>query len=91
MTEYGVFLLLGEILAFGLLVGKPVINLNNSITKLMEAVKTLTERFAEQRHDFEAFADDAERTHREQNEHLHRVDNRLENHEVRIERLEGKK
>lgn len=90
MTEWSVFLVIGEIIAFILCVAKPMLNLNTSIVKLMEAVKSLSEKIADQRTELKEFEDRSREDHSKFQDHFERVDNRLENHEQRISRIEGR-
>lgn len=90
MTEWSIFLVLGEIIALFAVVGKPLINLNTAITKLMTSVDSLNDRLKNQEKDFTAFATKASETHKEFHEHFDRHDVTLENHEQRIRVLEHK-
>lgn len=90
MTEWSIFLVLGEIIALFAVVGKPLINLNTAITKLMASVDSLNDRFKSQEKDFSDFTEKASETHKEFHEHLDKHDVKLENHEQRIWTLEHK-
>lgn len=81
MTEWQVVLVLGEIIALFLLIGKPLLNLNTTLTELKSLVNTLLSDFSE-------FKAKAHETHKEFHEHLEKNDTTLENHEVRIRHIE---
>lgn len=83
MTEWSVLLVIGEVIALFLLVGKPLINLNTTIATLNATVASLKARLDSQ----EVKNSEA---HKGFHKHLEEVDIELENHELRIRYLEDK-
>lgn len=83
MTEWNVILVIGEVIALFLLIGKPLLNLNTTLTELKSLVNSLLS-------DFNGFKSKASETHKEFHEHLEANDIKLENHELRIQSLEHK-
>lgn len=83
MTEWNVILVIGEVIALFLLIGKPLLNLNTTLTELKSLVNSLLG-------DFNNFKAKASETHKEFHEHLEEHDIKLENHELRIQSLEHK-
>ncbi len=83
LTEWNVILVIGEVIALFLLIGKPLLNLNTTLTELKSLVNSLLS-------DFNGFKATASETHKEFNEHLEEHDIKLENHELRIQSLEHK-
>lgn len=83
MTEWNVILVIGEVIALFLLIGKPLLNLNTTLTELKSLVNSLL-------NDFNGFKAKASETHKEFHGHLEEHDVKLENHELRISRLEDK-
>ena len=83
MTEWNVILVIGEVIALFLLIGKPLLNLNTTLTELKSLVNSLLS-------DFNGFKNKASETHKEFHEHLEEHDIKLENHELRIQSLEHK-
>lgn len=81
MTEWQVVLVMGEVIALFLLIGKPLLNLNTTLTELKSLVNTLL-------NDFNGFKEKASETHKEFHEHFEKTDTALENHEVRIRHIE---
>lgn len=47
MNEWTVFLILGELIAFVIAVGTPILKLNTTITKLNDSINTLDKSFKE--------------------------------------------
>jgi cell division protein FtsL len=84
MTEWNVVLVIAEVIALFLLVGKPLINLNTTIATLNATVKSLKERLDSQE-------EKNHEAHKEFHEHFETVDIELENHEQRIRHLEATK
>lgn len=83
MTEWTVFLLIGEVVGLFLLVGVPIIRLNATIVALVEQLKTL-------KTDYRDFSRKSEEIHEGFRSHLSRHDTELQNHEFRLSRLEEK-
>lgn len=84
MTEWNVFLVIGEVIALFLVIGKPLLSLNTTLTELKSLVNSLL-------NDFNGFKSKASETHKEFHEHLEEHDIKLENHELRIKSLEEDK
>ena len=76
MNEWTVFLALGTIIGLFLAVGKPILDLNTTITKLQATVENLIE-------DVKEFKKDNEGEHAE-------IKDQLSDHEKRIRVLEDK-
>ena len=76
MNEWTVFLALGTIIGLFLAVGKPILDLNTTITKLQATVENLIE-------DVKEFKKDNEGEHAE-------IKGQLSDHEKRIRILEDK-
>lgn len=83
MNEWKVFLVLGEIIGLFLLVGKPILTLNATMSVLANTLNALKADYDKQKEAFSA-------EHKDFNEHLGDHDTKLENHEVRISLLEKK-
>lgn len=83
MEEWKVFLTIAEILALFFLVGKPILTLNATITSVSTMLNQLKKDHDEQKEKSSA-------THKEFYKHLGEHDIELQNHEVRISRLEEK-
>ena len=81
MTEWNVLLVIGEVIALFLLVGKPLMSLNTTIATLRAAVETLNSRLDNQ----EAKNHEA---HKDFYEHLEANDLTLADHEFRLKSLE---
>lgn len=81
MNEWSVFLTIGALVTFIFTVGRPVINLNKTITENTAAVKSLQESMA-------AFRSESHETHQRQWEHIHKNSEQLVDHEARIHTLE---
>lgn len=90
MTEWSVILLIIELVGFGVMVFAPLLKLNTNITTLNTTMKNLADRFQEQKTEFKEFQEHTRETHKEFYQHFERVDNQLENHELRIRRFEEK-
>ena len=84
MTEWNVFLVIGEVIALFLVIGKPLLSLNTTLTELKSLVNSLL-------NDFNGFKSKASETHKEFHEHLESHDLQLANHELRIKSLEEDK
>lgn len=81
MNEWSVFLTIGALATFIFTVGRPVINLNKTITENTAAVKSLQESMA-------AFRSESHETHQQQWEHIHKNAEKIVDHEARIHTLE---
>ena len=90
MDEYKVFLVLAEIAGFFFLVGKPIIELNKTISTLIAEMKSMREKQQNQKDAFESFTEDSKAEHREFNKHLEEHDLKIQDHELRIKHLEDK-
>ena len=83
MDNWGVFLAIGELVAFLFLVAQPLINLTTTLTKLNVTVENLSNMLVEQK--------DRSKTARERLwKHNEEQDERIENHETRISIIEQK-
>lgn len=83
MTEWNVLLVIGEVIALFLLVGKPLMSLNTTIATLRAAVESLNNRLDVQ--------EEINRTeHRDFQKHFEAHDLELENHRLRLSYLEDK-
>lgn len=83
MTEWNVFLVIGEIAALLLMVVLPIVKLNTSIVKLTESINHIEKDYKD------AQLKNTE-NHRRIWEKSQEQDDRLENHEIRINNLERK-
>lgn len=90
MDEYRVLLVLAEIAGFFFLVGRPIIELNKTISTLIAEMKSIRENQKSQKDAFESFTEDSKAEHRETREHLGKHDLELADHEHRIKQLEDK-
>ena len=90
MTEWNVVLLIGELLALFLLVGKPLITLNTTIATLKASVDALSGRLTSQKEDFDSFTKQSAEEHKEMRKHLEEHDLILANHSHKIQALEDK-
>lgn len=83
MTEWGVVGVLVVLVGLGAAILKPLISLNSSITKLTVAVENLQK-------DMEGMTSKSAETHRRIWEHNEEQDRKLEDHEIRIQKVEEK-
>lgn len=83
MTEWSVFLMIGELVGFLILVAKPLINLTTTITKLNVTVENLSKLVDEQK-------SSAEKAHEKLWKHNEEQDKIIDRHEIRITKLEEK-
>ena len=83
MNEWGVFGVIVAIVGLFFTVGKPIINLNTSITILNENVKQQNERLNK-------FEKNSGKEHAELWEHEEEQDKILEQHKMRLHDLDGK-
>ena len=83
MTEWSIFLIIGEIAAFLLVVVPPIVKLNTSIGKLTESINHIEKDYKD------AQIKNTE-NHRRIWDKNDEQDDRLENHEIRINNLERK-
>ncbi|MBR2329362.1 MAG: hypothetical protein IKA58_05730 [Clostridia bacterium] len=81
MNEWTIFLTLSVLATFIFTVGRPVINLNKTITENTAAVKSLRESMA-------TFRSESHETHQQQWEQIHKNSEKLVDHEARIHTLE---
>lgn len=88
MDEYKVFLVLVEIAGFFFLVGKPIIELNKTISTLIAEMKSIRETQKSQKDAFESFTEDSKQEHKDFHTHLEGHELKLADHEHRIKRLE---
>ena len=89
MSEWNVVLIIIELVGFALLVGKPLLTLNNTITKLNVELSHINGRMDKQQKDLENQKEHASESHRRLWEHENEQDTLLANHEIRIVRLEN--
>ena len=90
MDEYKVFLVLVEIAGFFFLVGKPIIELNKTISTLIAEMKSIRENQKSQKDAFESFTEESKAEHKEFNKRLETHDLALQDHEHRLKTLEEK-
>lgn len=83
MTEWSVFLMIGELVGFVMLVVKPLVNLTTTITKLNVTVENLSKMVDEQKNS-------SKRTHERLWKHNEEQDKIIDRHEIRITKLEEK-
>lgn len=83
MNEWGVFGVIAAIVGLFFTVGKPIINLNTSITVLNESIKNLNKRQ-------DRFERDSGKEHDELWEHEREQDDILAEHKMRLHDLDGK-
>ena len=90
MDEWIVVTALGTIVGLFLTVGKPIINLNKTMTTLNINVEHNSNELAELKSDFKSQRENAHESHRRLWEHNTAQDKKIQDHEVRIGILEGK-
>lgn len=83
MTEWSVFLMIGELVGFVMLVVKPLVKLTTTITKLNVIVENLSKMVDEQKNS-------SKRTHERLWKHNEEQDKIIDRHEIRITKLEEK-
>lgn len=88
MTEWTVFLIIGEVVALFLLVGMPIIKLNSTIVSAVAQLKALRHEQEEQKSDYKEFTKKSEETHEDFRSHLESHDRELQDHEFRLKILE---
>ncbi len=88
MEEWKIFLTIGEILAAFFLVSKPLLKLNSTLTGIRGDIAQLREKSADQEKKLSEQKEQASESHRRLWAHESKQDERLSNHEGRIERLE---
>ena len=88
MDEWKIFLTIGEIIALFFLIGKPILKLNGTLTKLNLELEQITSRVSAQEKALKEQKEDV-RTHRKELwKHEAEQDTKLADHEVRIKKLE---
>ena len=83
MTEWEVFGVIVALITFAIAVGTPIIKLNTSITRLIDRLNNLDEGLDE-------LTTKNSKSHERLWGHNEEQDKKLEDHEKRIYRLEGK-
>ena len=83
MTGWSVFLIIGELVGFLILVVKPLVNLTTTITKLNVTVENLSKIVDEQKNN-------SKRAHERLWKHNEEQDKIIDRHEIRITKLEEK-
>ena len=83
LTQWSIFLIIGELVGFLILVAKPLINLTTTLTKLNVTVENLSRMLEEQK-------DSSKRTHERLWKHNEEQDKIIDRHEIRITKLEEK-
>ena len=83
MDNWGVFLAIGELIAFLMLMAKPLINLTTTLTKLDATVETLKTTLENQR-------EHSSKVHKKLWDHNDKQDEKIEDHEKRILIIEQK-
>lgn len=88
MTEWTVFLIIGEVVALFLLVGMPIIKLNSTIVSAVAQLKALRREQEQQKSDYKEFAHKSEETHEEFRKELNKHETEIQNHDFRLKMLE---
>ena len=81
MTEWGVIGVIVTLVGLFFTVGKPVVDLNKSLTENTTETRNLKKSM-------ETFQADSKKTHKEQWDHIHANSEKLVDHEARITNLE---
>ena len=81
MTEWGVVGILITLVGFALTVGKPIVNLNSTIVRVITKFEDFERRF-------ELDREESTKVHHEIIEHDVEQDKRIADHEIRIVKLE---
>lgn len=88
MTEWTVFLIIGEVVALFLLVGMPIIKLNSTIVSAVAQLKALRHEQEQHKSDYREFTRKSEETHEDFRTHLEKHDLDIQDHEFRLKILE---
>lgn len=91
MDEWKIVLALGELLALFFLVGKPILNLNRTLTKICTQMEQVQQRLDNQRGDIDTMRKEAKDSHHRLWEHNGKQDAKLDDHERRIFAIEQRK
>lgn len=91
MEEWKIFLTVGEIVALFFLVGKPILNLNRTLTRICTQMEQFQQRLDTQRGDIDAMRQEAKESHKSLWDHNGKQDVRLDDHEKRIFAIEQRK
>lgn len=90
MNEWTVVTVIIALVGLFLTVGKPIINLNNTMTKLNVNVEHNSNELAELKNDFKTQRESAHESHQRLWEHNSKQDEKLQDHETRLGILEHK-
>ena len=88
MTEWTVFLIIGEVVALFLLVGMPIIKLNSTIVSAVAQLKALRHEQEQHKSDYREFTHKSEETHEELRKELNKHETEIQNHDFRLKMLE---
>ena len=88
MEEWKIFLTVGEIVALFFLVGKPILNLNRTLTRICTQMEQFQQRLDTQRGDIDTMRREAKESHKRLWDHNGKQDGRLDEHEKRISAIE---
>ena len=90
MNEWTVVTVLIALVGLFITVGKPIINLNNTMTTLNVNVEHNSNELAELKNDFKSQRDSAHESHQRLCEHNTKQDAKIQDHETRLGILEHK-
>jgi hypothetical protein len=88
LEEWKIFLTVGEIVALFFLVGKPILNLNRTLTRICTQMEQFQQRLDTQRGDIDTMRREAKESHKSLWDHNGKQDVRMDEHEKRISKLE---
>lgn len=88
VEEWKIFLTIGEIVALFFLVGKPILKLNGTLTKLNAELSQINQRVSAQETALKEQKEKASASHKDLWKHEAKQDEQLTDHEVRIKQLE---
>lgn len=88
MEEWKIFLTVGEIFALFFLVGKPILNLNRTLTRICTQMEQVQQRLDTQRGDIDTMRREAKESHKRLWDHNSKQDLRMDDHERRISKIE---
>ena len=90
MNEWGVVTVLTALVGLFFTVGKPIINLNKTMTTLNVNVEHNSHELTELKNDFKSQRESAHESHQRLWEHNSKQDEKLQDHETRLGILEHK-
>lgn len=88
MNEWGVVTVLAALVGLFFTVGKPIINLNKTMTTLNVNVEHNSHELAELKDDFKSQRESAHESHQRLWDHNDKQDKQLQDHEKRLVKLE---